>query len=90
MATMTSTLSHSETSIFDLVSDWNNEGYAIALVDQEGIVIDPFIDPSDYPDMMLHKNGNGAHVLNGQEQGYMILFHSGQLKENKDAYDFLQ
>jgi len=69
-----------QVTIFDLVDDWENEGYGIALISPDHIIMDPYVDPSDYPDMFLSKSGNGAVVLDGEHKGCYILFHSGQLE----------
>lgn len=67
--------------IFTYVDDWGNGGYGLALISPDDIVIDPYIDPSDYPDMVLSHSGNGAKVIKGKNKGFHILFHSGQLEE---------
>jgi hypothetical protein len=68
--------------IFQFMEDWSEEGYGIALVSPDNIIIDPYIDPSDYPDMILNKSGNGARVIGGKHKGCMMVFHSGQLEGN--------
>ena len=75
--------------IFQFIEDWGDQGYGIALISADGIILDPYIDPSDYPDMILNKSGNGAKVISGKNMGCMIMFHSGQLegKVGQDWYD---
>ena len=75
--------------IFQLVEDWGDQGYGIALISADGVILDAYIDPSDYPDMILNKSGNGAKVIGGKNTGCMIMFHSGQLegKVGQDWYD---
>jgi hypothetical protein len=74
-------------SIFEFVKDWENEGYGIALMEDSGDrdipdkVITPYIDPSDYPTMIVSKSGNGAKVMNMGEGHWYIAFHSGALEE---------
>lgn len=75
-------------SIFELVEDWDGGGYGIALISPDDKVIDPYIDPSDYPDMILNKSCNGAKVIDGKYKDCRIIFHSGQL-ENKIGKDYL-
>jgi len=67
--------------IFQFVHEWENEGYGIALISPDGKVVAPYIDPSDYPDMVLNKNDNGAKVISGKYKDYFIAFHSGSLEE---------
>lgn len=69
-------------SIFDFINDWGAEGYGIALISPDDKVVDPYIDSSDYPDMVLDKSGNGTKVVSKKHKDYYIIFHSGQL-ENK-------
>jgi hypothetical protein len=70
-------------SIFDFVEQWNSEGYGIALVDKEtDVVIEPYVDPSDYPALMFNSMKNGATSTCGK---YYIVFHSGCL-ENKNYF----
>ena len=68
-------------TIFKLIEDWKDQGYGIALISPSDIVIEPYIDPSDYPDMVLDKSGNGARVIDGKYKGYLIMFHSGQFED---------
>ena len=69
-------------SIFDLVQDWEEEGYGIALIDAEtDKVISSYVDPSDFPDVIFDKSGDGARSIDGK---YYIRFHSGVLEENPD------
>jgi len=69
------------TTIWDLLDDWEGEGYGIALIGTDDKVIDSYIDASDYPDMILDKSGNGAKVISGKHKGCYIVFHSGQLED---------
>jgi len=70
-------------TIFELVNDWENEGYGIALMESSGDrdiadkVITPYIDPSDYPTMLIDKSCNGAKVTNMGQGEWYIMFHSG-------------
>jgi len=75
-------------TIWDLLDDWSEEGYGIALISPDDKVIDPYIDGSDYPDMVLDKSGNGAKVISGKHKGCYIMFHSGQLEDKvgQDAF----
>ena len=90
-------------SIFEFMKDWENEGYGIALMEDSGDrdipdkVITPYIDPSDYPKMIVSKSCNGTKVMNmgngnlnvsnptyntGVGKGnWYIMFHSGSLEE---------
>ena len=68
--------------IFQFIKDWENQGYGIALISPDDKIIDPYIDPSDYPDMVLNKSGNGARVISGKYKDYFIMFHSGQFEGN--------
>jgi len=68
-------------SIFKLIEDWKDQGYGIALLSPDDIIIEPYIDPSDYPDMVLDKSGNGARIISGKYKGGMIMFHSGQFED---------
>ena len=67
-------------SIWDFLNDWKDEGYGIALISPDDIVLDPYIDGSDYPDMMLDRSCNGASVVSDEHKGCCIIFHSGQLE----------
>jgi hypothetical protein len=67
--------------VFTYVEHWGNEGYGLALISPDNIVVDPYIDPNDYPDMVLDRSGNGAKVIEGKNKGFYILFHSGILEE---------
>jgi len=67
--------------IFKYVSDWEEEGYALALISPNDIVVDAYIDPFDYPDMILSKSGDGAKVIDGTHKDHWIKFHSGSLGE---------
>jgi hypothetical protein len=75
--------------IFEFMQDWGEGGYGIALISADDIILDPYIDPSDYPDMILSKSGNFATVVGGKNKGCKIIFHSGQFEGNvgKDWYD---
>jgi len=68
-------------TIFDLINDWGEEGYGIALISPDNKVVDPYIDPSDYPDIILDRSANGAKVISGKHIGCFIIFHSGQLED---------
>lgn len=68
-------------TVWDLLDDWGKEGYGIALISPDDKVVDPYIDASDYPDIILDKSGNGAKVISGDYKGYYIVFHSGQLED---------
>jgi len=70
-----------DVTIFELVANWEPEGYGIALISPDDIVVTAYIDPSDYPDMILDKNRNGAKVIGGKYKGYSVRFHSGGLEE---------
>jgi len=71
-------------SIFDLVNDWKDEGYGIALLDYEtGKVIQPYVDPSDFPNLIFDRSGNGAKSLDGK---YQIIFHSSILEEKPEHF----
>ena len=71
-------------SLHDLVEAWQDEGYSIALVDiASNKVIDPYVDPSDYPGLMFKGCRNGSASTDGK---YRIVFHSGQLKAGKDWF----
>ena len=69
------------TTIFELVNSWGQEGYGIALINPDDEVVEPYIDPSDYPDIILDSNRTGANVIEGKYKNYYIIFHSGQLEE---------
>ncbi len=68
-------------TIWDLLDDWGEEGYGIALISPDNKVVSPYIDASDYPDMILNKSANGAKVISGKYKDYRIIFHSGQLED---------
>lgn len=69
-------------SIFDLVQDWEGAGYGLALVDAKtDKVLQPYVDPSDYPNVMFTESRDGAKSVDGK---YYIKFHSGVLEENPD------
>jgi len=78
-------------SIWSFLDDWGNEGYGIALISPDDKIVDPYIDASDYPDIVLNKSGNGAKVIGGKYKGYYIIFHSGQFENNigKDWRDIV-
>ena len=66
-------------SIFDFVEHWKNEGYGIALVEKTTqIVVAPYVDPSDYPDLMFRSLNNGTSSVCGK---YTLVFHSGCLED---------
>jgi len=67
-------------NIFDFINDWKDEGYGIALISPDDIVVDAYIDPSDYPQMILSYSGSGASAINPEHNGYWIKFHSGSLE----------
>lgn len=75
-------------TIFKLIEDWKDQGYGIALISPDDKIVEPYIDPSDYPDMMLDKSGNGARVVGGKHKGCLIMFHSGQFEGNEGKYFF--
>jgi len=69
-------------SIFDLIADWEGQGYGLALVDAKtDKVIEPYVDGSDYPDVMFKDSRDGAKSTDGK---YYIKFHSGILEEDPD------
>jgi hypothetical protein len=81
--------SQSTQSIFEFVADWEPEGYGLALIDTDDNVVTAYIDPSDYPEMIVEK---GSKIIYPTEyNGYFIMKHSGQLEENigKKWYDGL-
>jgi hypothetical protein len=84
-------ISNKGVDIFQFVEDWDGAGYGIALVDPDRKIVTPYIDPSDYPDMILNKSGNGARVMGGKYKDYSIIFHSGVFEGNigRDWTDFV-
>ena len=76
-------------TIFKLIEDWEDQGYGIALISPDDKIVEAYIDPSDYPDMILNKSGNGARVIGGKYKGYLIMFHSGQFEGN-EGKDFFE
>ncbi len=72
--------SKSTQSIFEFVADWEPEGYGLALIDTDDNVVTAYIDPSDYPEMIVEK---GSKIIYPTEyNGYSIMKHSGQLEKN--------
>ncbi len=70
-------------SIFELVEDWKNEGYGIALVDRStNKVVSPYVDPSDYPDLMFNFSGESEST----DGKYRIHFHSGVLEKDPNHF----
>jgi hypothetical protein len=70
-------------SIFDFVERWKDEGYGIALMDAEtDKVVQPYVDPSDFPDLQFVGARDGARSTDGK---YYIRFHSGVLEEDPNA-----
>jgi len=70
-----------DVSIWELLNDWNEEGYGIALISSDNKVIDPYIDASDYPNMTLDESENGATVTSEDHKGCFVIFHSGSLED---------
>lgn len=65
-------------SIFEFVDQNEGGGYGLALMDAEtDKVIEPYVDPSDYPDLMFTSAKDGARSTCGK---YYIQFHSGCLE----------
>lgn len=66
-------------SSFDVVEHWDGMGYGLALMDYEtDAVIQPYLDPSDYPTLEFKSYIDGAKSTDGK---YYIQLHSGQLEE---------
>jgi hypothetical protein len=75
--------SKSPVSIFELVEDWKDEGYGIALIDTStGKVVSPYVDPSDYPDLMFYFSGESKST----DGKYRIHFHSGSLEKDPNYF----
>lgn len=84
--------------IFEFCKEWEDSGYGVALVchDEECLerekedpqavcpdkVIDPYVDPSDYPDMILDSLSGNAEVISPEEfKGCELELHGGGLEE---------
>jgi hypothetical protein len=60
-------------------------GYGVALIDDGETVITPYIDPSDYPDMMVSGYGKQAWVVNDpSKKGWYVRIHTGGLETNPE------
>lgn len=66
------------TNIFDYMDAQEGDGYGHALINQEGIVVQPYLDPSDFPTLEVTSRGRGV----GTYEGWWICRHSGILEEN--------
>jgi hypothetical protein len=60
-------------------------GYGVALIDDDETVITPYIDPSDFPDMMVSGYGRQAWVVNDpSKKGWYVRIHTGLLETNPE------
>lgn len=64
--------------IEEFLNNNKGDGYGYALINPEGIVVTPYIDSSDYPDLFLNENGQGI----GLYEGWRVYAHSGILEQN--------
>jgi len=69
-------------SIFDYLSSRENDGHGYAILDPRGMVVDPYVDPSDYPDMEVDEHGKGINKYNG----WWIHCHDGILEQKPDYF----
>jgi hypothetical protein len=66
-------------SIFDYLSSKEGDGRGYAILDPRGLVLDPYVYPSDYPNMEVTEQGRGINKY----EGYWIHAHDGQLELDK-------
>lgn len=63
---------------------YNDSGFGIALIDQTGKTIEPYIDANDYPDMLLDDIGDFARITYCPSDPTLVdgwlQFHSGILE----------
>jgi len=57
-------------------------GYAVALMDENNELVDDYVDPSDYPDMMVIKS---SVIAPEQYRGYTVKLHSGGMVDDKNV-----
>jgi len=75
-------LTHKTESIDDFVEYAEEGGYAVALFNKRNELVEDYVDPSDYPSMMimLSPTGSGGNVIAPLEyKGYRVDIHSGGL-----------
>lgn len=72
-------------SIFEFCETANNNGYGVALLDENGKCITPYVDPSDYPDvMLLDKSSSHPQNETSIPVTYSFCSHAGIFETNPD------
>ena len=73
-----------DSTLEEYEQEWTESGYGVALVGPDHVVIDPYIDPSDYSFGIVRIGDNGRAYLWSSEapEGSYLTLHSGVLEEN--------
>ena len=76
-------------NIFDYVEQKQEDGYGVALIDNNDQIITPYVDPSDYPDIELSGNGSAPRVINDpSKDGWFVMIHSGILETEPEKMGY--
>lgn len=72
-------------TIDEFVKTWENEGYGIAIVKTGYMgniltIADSYVDPTDYPDMMVDSLNDGAEIMGGEYKGCILRLHHGDIE----------
>lgn len=76
-------------NIFDYVEQKQEDGYGVALIDNNDQIITPYVDPSDYPDIELSGNGSAPRIINDpSKDGWFVMIHSGILETEPEKMGY--
>ena len=76
-------MQNKEPSLEEYVEEKTRDGYGVALIGKDSIVVTPYIDPSDYPEMRITNKG---FCIDEKHKGEWLCIHSGCLEENKNHF----
>lgn len=70
-------------SIFEFVAANKDNGYGVALCNPAGRCVAPYVDPSDYPEVMVREGlGDVQRTIHNEPRlaGYFLSGHGGILE----------
>lgn len=65
----------------DFARHWRKEGYGVALLNDSGLVEQPYVDEDDYPDEPIEVEGSNARLTGHSYRDWRLVLHSGSLEE---------
>lgn len=75
------------TTVIEYIEESNADGYGVALINSGGIILSPYVDPSDYPHLMYleYHEYLGNCIVNTVGETYLFILHSGVLEEKYNS-----